>query len=388
MGGFASIPPTDEAAMRKGIGIVLIAMGLLLAVSACTNAKRAPNLGCLMGTYLPSILLLAVGVKLRQEKSRPASMGSENPLPAVQVRRKSSAEMGVLGGIFLMFMGSGLSQHAREVFLLGTAVFFGGWGLMIWGAANYMRWKGYSAWLALLGLLLLPGLIILACFPNKMKNIGSPFQPETKSARSVLVVVLVAVVLLIALPMAAFLALPFMLSQLPRAQTASAWATLSSDPPKFTVDMPANPKRQATTQQSPDGASTVTTYAYESHDDIATYTAGFMPFAPDPKVGMPQKVAEEVLDTMLDNTASAMKGQVLYRKSISLGPHFGREQTIEFTPGVKNRAGEPIVGLMVWKLYFVRDSIVMLTVTLPKNAKGRPRMDGRMARFFDSIKVE
>lgn len=374
--------------MKKGIGIVLIALGLLFALSACTGAKRAPNFGYLVGTYLPALLLLAGGVKLREEKPLPANMESENPLLAIQVRRQSNAEMGVLGGILLMLLGSGLSQYAREVVLLGAAVLLCGWGLMIWGAANYMKWKGYSAWLGLLGLLLLPGLIILACFPNRMKNIGSPFQPATKSTSWVVAVVLVAAVLFIALPIAAYLALPFLLSHLSRAQTASAWATVSSDPPKFTGEMPANPKRQVVTQRSPDGESTVTVYTYESRDDIATYTAGFMPFEADPKFAMPQKAAEEVLDAMLDHMAGALQGHALYRKSISLGPHFGREQTIEFTSGAKNRAGEPIVGLTVWKLYVVRDSIVMLTVSLPKRERDRPGIDDRLARFFDSIRVE
>jgi hypothetical protein len=61
---------------------------------------------------------------------------------------------------------------------------------------------------------------------------------------------------------------------------------------------------------------------------------------------------------------------------------------IEFNPGITNRAGEQIVGVVVWKVYFVRDSILMLTVSLPKNDKDRPGMDRRIARFFDSLKVE
>lgn len=374
--------------MKKGIGTALIVLGLLATVSACVNAKRAPDLPHLMGTYLPGILLLAVGVTLRQEKTLPAGAEVEDSLFAIQVRRRSNAEMGVVGGIVLMFMGSGLSQQGPELFLFGAAVSLGGWGLMIWGAANYMKWKGYSGWFGLLGLLLVPGLIILACLPNKMKDIGNPFRQETRPTRSVLVIALVAVALLIALAMGAFLALPFVLSQLPGARTATPWVTLSSDPVKFTVEMPTNPKRQVVTQPRPDGASTVTTYAYESCDDIATYTAGFMPFAPDSGLGMPQNVLDEELDAMLDNIASQMKGRVLYRETISLGQHPGREQAIEFNPGVRNRAGQPIVGWMVWRLYFVRDSIVILSVTLPKSDKDRPGMDARIARFFDSIQVD
>jgi hypothetical protein len=368
--------------MKKGIGIALIVLGLFFAAFAGVNAKRAPTLSYLIGTYLPGILLLAVGVKLQQEKILPGSVGTENPLLALQVRRWTNAEMGVLGGMVLMFVGSGLSQQGPELFLFGTAVSLGGWGLMIAGAVNYLKWKGYSGWFGLLGLMLLPGLIILACFPNRTKDLGSPFRQETKATLWPVVIAVVAVVLLIVLPIAAFVMLPFLLSQLPRDQTAYVWATIVSNPPKFTVEMPANPKRQVVAQ----GGVTVTTY--ESRDDIATYTAGFMRLTPDPEPGMPRKMVEEVLDTMLDGTASQMKGQVLHRKSISMGKYFGREQTFEFNPGIKNRAGEPIAGLMVWKLYLVRDSILMMTVSLPKSDRDRQGMDGRIARFFDSLKVE
>jgi hypothetical protein len=372
--------------MKKGIGVALIVLGLVLTASACVNAKRAPNLGYLLGTYLHGILVLAIGVKLQQEKVLPGSVATENPLLALQVRRRSNAEMGVLGGMVLMFVGSGLSQQGRELFLFGTAVFLGGWGLMIAGAANYMKWKGYSGWLGLLGLMLLPGLIILAAFPNRMKDIGSPFRPETKKTLWPVVIAIVAVVVLMVLPMATFLMLPFLLSQFPRAQTTTAWATVVSDPPKFTVEMPANPKRQVVTQQGPQGGVTVTTY--ESRDNIATYTAGFMPITSDPNPRMPQKAVQAALDTMLDGTASQMKGRVLYRKSISLGKYPGREQAFEFNSGIRNRAGEPIVGLAVWKFYFVRGSILILTVILPKSDRERQGMDGRIARFFDSLKVE
>jgi hypothetical protein len=257
---------------------------------------------------------------------------------------------------------------------------------MIAGAASYMKRKGYSGWFGLLGLILLLGLIILAFFPNRMTDIGSPFRSQTKKTLWPVFIAAVAVVLLMVLPMSAFLLLPLLLPQPAHAPITTVWATIASEPPKFTVEMPANPKRQVITKKGPQGG--VTTTAYESHDDIATYTAGFIPFTPDPNLGMRQKAVERLLDSMLDGTASQMKGHVLYRKSISLGKYLGREQTFEFDPGIKNRVGEPIVGLMVWKLYFVRDSILMLTVSLPKSDCERPGMDGRMSRFFDSLKVE
>jgi hypothetical protein len=364
--------------MKKNIGTVLIALGLLLVALACATAGNEPDFASLMGTYLPGIVVLAVGVKLRQENPR-VGTETEDPLIALQGRRKSNAELGVVGGILLMFMGSGLSQQGHEVFLVGSAVSLGGWGLMLWGAVNYIQWKGYSGWLGLFGLLLLPGLIILACLPNKTKNAGNPFASQTMKTRSIVVIALVAIALLFVLPMVAFLTLPFMLSQMPRGQT-TVWATVSSDPPMFTVEMPGKAQRQDVTEEGPGGEVTVT--AYQSYDGVATYTAGFIPFPPN------RVAPQEILDTLLDNTAAQLKGRALDRKTLSHGEYVGREETVEFMPGVKDQRGRPVVGLQVARVYFVRDAVVMLSVTLSKSDKDRPAMDARIARFFDSLKLD
>ena len=58
------------------------------------------------------------------------------------------------------------------------------------------------------------------------------------------------------------------------------------------------------------------------------------------------------------------------------------------TTTLLDREGRPIMGLMVWRLYFVRDTVVMLSVSLPKNDRDRPAVDARIARFFDSLKLE
>jgi hypothetical protein len=70
---------------------------------------------------------------------------------------ESRANFGVLGGIVIMYLGSAIGQQSRELLVLGIPASLGGWALLIWGSANYMRSKGYSGWFGLFGFLLLRG---------------------------------------------------------------------------------------------------------------------------------------------------------------------------------------------------------------------------------------
>ncbi|MCX7425770.1 MAG: hypothetical protein NTW96_09145 [Planctomycetia bacterium] len=197
--------------------------------------------------------------------------------------------------------------------------------------------------------------------------------------RWIVLIVVVAVVLLFVLPIVAFLTLPFMLSQMPRGQT-TVWATVSSDPPMFTVEMPANAKRQVATQQGPGGEVTIS--VHESNDDVATYTACVLKYPGD------LDASQGVLDDVLNNAMAQIAGRVLSRRTVLSGEHVGREGMVEFIAGATDDSGGPIAGLTVLRAYCLRDSIVLLTVRLPKEDKSRPAVDSRIARFFDSLKLQ
>ncbi len=52
----------------KVVGTILVVLGVLFLASAGMNAPKAPNVSYLIGTLLPGLLCLIVGLKLRQPK--------------------------------------------------------------------------------------------------------------------------------------------------------------------------------------------------------------------------------------------------------------------------------------------------------------------------------
>jgi hypothetical protein len=67
----------------KAFGFVLIVLGVVLLATAGTNAPKAPNVSYLVGTFLPGLVCLIVGLKLGQSrKPRPdarADGGESSP---------------------------------------------------------------------------------------------------------------------------------------------------------------------------------------------------------------------------------------------------------------------------------------------------------------------
>ena len=181
--------------MRRVLGDVLAGFGLFSIIIANLNARTAPNLPAVIGTFLPGLLLLIVGIAVsRRGRAEIASVAHDPPgaagsggmdqeSRAVATALISRAEVGVLGGIVIMYLGGGIAQQGQEPWL-GMLASLGGLALLIWGCGHYMRWKGYSWWFGLFGLLLLPGLAILACFPNRRKRaLQDRALPERESVR-------------------------------------------------------------------------------------------------------------------------------------------------------------------------------------------------------------
>ncbi len=69
--------PVGESRM-KALGSVLVVLGVVFLALAGINSSKAPNVSYLIGTYLPGLFCLIVGLKLgKTKKTKPGSPNIE-----------------------------------------------------------------------------------------------------------------------------------------------------------------------------------------------------------------------------------------------------------------------------------------------------------------------
>ena len=84
--------------------------------------------------------------------------------------QKRNTNIGIAVGILLQFAGEVVTARGGLFLVLGILIILFGVASFIWGCMNYAEGKGHPKWLGLLGLLSLPGLIILFMFPDHYKG--------------------------------------------------------------------------------------------------------------------------------------------------------------------------------------------------------------------------
>jgi hypothetical protein len=82
---------------------------------------------------------------------------------------RTKINVGVSLGVFLILGCSGLAKSPLRI-VSAFATLMTGWSLLLYGCAYYARAKGHSEWLGLLGLLFLPGMLILILLRDKNKS--------------------------------------------------------------------------------------------------------------------------------------------------------------------------------------------------------------------------
>jgi hypothetical protein len=180
----------------KAASSIFLVLGAFFLVIPAFNASKAPNIQYLIGTFLPGLIFVIIGLTLgKNEKPIPTALAADEtaeitPInqgtaePSLQFDRKRTnafkrnASLGIIGGIVLMFVAGSIAQGEQGPFPIAWLVSLTGFACVIWGCVNYMRWKGYSGWFGFFGYLLLLGLVILVCFPNRRKRILQRHEPE------------------------------------------------------------------------------------------------------------------------------------------------------------------------------------------------------------------
>ncbi len=110
--------------MRRILGGVLVALGLFSIIISGATARNAPNVTDFIGGFLPGILFLIIGLTLTQwgKASLPADAAGEgvgvraaNQEPIGRAASfRSRANLGIIGGVVIMFLGGGIGQQTES----------------------------------------------------------------------------------------------------------------------------------------------------------------------------------------------------------------------------------------------------------------------------------
>lgn len=378
---FGGRDPGD--AMRKTSGAILIGLGLLSIIISSLNARSAANPSYLIGTFLPGLVFLISGLALRREKTpqatessagdphKPADEGKESH----SNRFKTWTNLGVGGGIVTMLMGSAFAQQSPDFLLVGAAASLGGWALMIWGCVNYMSWKGYSGWFGLFGYLLLPGLLILVCFPNWRKRSLQDYRKEQLATGEELLVEDRRIgyrYLLTLLPLVVlFMSLGVFLFQSRSNIDATEWKKIAPVGVGFQVLMPGTAKCEQNTQQTPGGAVELHKFIVEpkGKEEVFMIVSVRFPEGVANQLGGPQNLLELGRQDLL----SACQGQLQSERQIVLNG----------CPGLELEVLPPKGAIIKSRIYATRNQIYQVSVHVP-----RIRLASEdVQKFFDSFKL-
>jgi hypothetical protein len=369
--------------MKKTFGAILIGLGILSTLTSSANARDAPNVSYLIGTFLPGLLFLLFGLALRREKSpQPSAHAVGDPQAPSDLAKfgradqfRTRADFGVGVGLVAMFLGSGVVQQGPDFLLPGTATSLGGWALLLWGCVNYVRWKGYSGWYGLFGYFLLLGLIVLACFPNRRKRLllkhGSEPVAELEALakrdrrsgyRFLLAVAPLGVL---------FVGLGGMLHSSRANINPAEWQAVAPAGLGFQALMPGTPRQDQQNQETPAGTLELHKFRAEPKGKKELFMVVVIRFPP----GMTDQLggAEWLLELGRQDVLTACQGRLQSERRIALNGCPGLELEVLPAKGAIVKA----------RIYAAKNQVYQVSVHVPKV---RFTSDD-VQMFFDSFQL-
>jgi hypothetical protein len=339
--------------MKKVIGTVLAGLGLLAILASTVGPFTSPNVAHFLGTYTPGLLFIFIGMALRvaaMQSARPVAGDTTehmaNSADAQIGRLEGEGNVGIVLGFATMLIGSGLTRQGPDYALPGTTVFAAGWLLLIYGCVNYAKWKGYSHWLGLLGYLLLPGLIVLACIPNRRKRLRSEGPAESAAGQNPFAMDdrgfgyrYALAFAPIGLFYAGFVGLIFSLTS---GIDAAEWNDLIEPELGFRVSMRAETERDETTQATASGNVETRKFVAKPRGRKELFMIVAVTF---PQSALDQIGGEEkLLELRRQHVITAFDGQLQSERRISLGGCPGLEVVVLPRKGAVVRSQMYVVG--------------------------------------------
>jgi hypothetical protein len=329
--------------MAKIASAVFFVLGGLALVVAASIAPNAPTFQHVIGSFIPGVFLVIIGLKIRQESNRTltalrADEDAETTevVEAVQhsfvvdTKRanafKLQANLGIIVGIVLMVLAASMAR-GEEGIPFAWIISLTGLACVIWGCVSYMRWKGYSGWFGFFGYLFLLGLVILACFPNRRKRILKRHDPEEMEAlveqdRPRGFRYLLSLTPIVTFGMVFGCIIFFAGSNINAAQ----WNEFAPEGMEFQVLMPGTPQVEQTSQQTPDGPVEMHKFTVWTKGKSEFFMVVVLEFPED--IGRQLGGERKLLQAGARDVLVATKGQIRDEREIYLNGWIGLQLEI------------------------------------------------------------
>jgi hypothetical protein len=349
--------------MKTG-SVVFYVVGIIFFAVAVLNASKAPNTQYLVGSFLPGLVCIIIGLSLGKNKKPEADALTSDEIPEVipvdddpfqtllQANRKRAsffklnANLGILGGIALLFLAGIFAQAQAEEGGFPTAwvISLAGLAWIIWGCVSYMRWKGYSGWFGFLGYLFLLGLVILVFFPNRRRRLLQKQEP--KDIRQVEALTQQDRMpgfqyLLTLIPIGVFAVFfGFFLFFLRSDIKAADWQPFAPEGMGFQVLMPGTPELEEKIQETPAGPIELRKYT--------VWSRGKKEFFMVVSIRYPEEVSRNLggtkrtLELGRQDVLAATKGQIKSQRSIMISGRTGLE--LELLPPTNHTSRVRVVA--------------------------------------------